>query len=203
MKCAIYIRSSKENNNSNAIVQNQISFFENYIKEFGLELTNIYSDTGSGSTLDRPALQKLMQDAKNHQFDAVLVTDLSRISRKALLTQQFIEHLEANNVQLITLDIKKKYNRSDLESFFIDTNNKDVVDYPNIQNKRCAIYIHSSNDLIKFEKVFCTHAKQLIDFDFLKFDMFSLYRYMATSPTFLFILLLLYWVLLTKPLIIF
>lgn len=96
MKCAVYIRTNKEATNTNSI-QNQISFLENYINNQGLELYNIYSDISAGSTLKRPGIRKLMEDAKEKKFDIILVKDLTRIARNAELTQQFIKFIKDTN----------------------------------------------------------------------------------------------------------
>ena len=102
-KCAIYVRTNNEATNIKSI-QCQISVLENYINNHELELYNIYSDISTGSTLERPGIQKLIEDAKEKKFEFILVKDFARIARKFELIQQFNKFLEATNIKLITLD---------------------------------------------------------------------------------------------------
>lgn len=68
-------------------------------------VTEVYSDPGfSGGKLDRPAMQKLIKDAKAHQFDAVIVYKLDRLSRSQKDTLYLIEDVfNPNDIGLISL----------------------------------------------------------------------------------------------------
>ena len=53
-----------------------------------------YIDGGySGKDLNRPAIQKLIEDCKNHKIDAVFVFKLDRISRSQRDTLYLIEEV--------------------------------------------------------------------------------------------------------------
>ena len=53
-----------------------------------------YIDGGySGKDLNRPAIQKLIEDCKNHRIDAVFVFKLDRISRSQRDTLYLIEEV--------------------------------------------------------------------------------------------------------------
>lgn len=107
MKCAVYILTTKEATDTNSI-QNQISFLENYINDQGLKLYNIYSDISADSTLERPGIRKLMEDAKEKKFDTILVKDLTRISRNSAFLSEFKDVMIANQIDFISLNETKK-----------------------------------------------------------------------------------------------
>ena len=89
MKAAIYARLSREDeekidgNNESRSIENQIKTLTNYANEHHFEIINIYYDDGySGSNMDRPGFQQMLNDAKNKVFNVLLIKDLSRLGRK-------------------------------------------------------------------------------------------------------------------------
>ena len=71
----------------------------------GWEYTKTYEDAGlSGRSMDRPALQQMIQDVQAGKVDAVVVFKLDRLSRRQRDAMTIIEDvLLANNVELISL----------------------------------------------------------------------------------------------------
>ena len=56
-----------------------------YAQANGIEVSRIYSDKGfSGRTLDRPDLQRLLEDAEQGRFGVILFTLPDRISRSIM-----------------------------------------------------------------------------------------------------------------------
>ena len=97
MKVAIYARYSSENQSEKSI-DDQIRVCKGYIKdhEMVLDDKHIYVDEAiSGSIINRPALQSLQIAAENKEFEAVVVDDLSRLSR--------------SNHQMLTMVLKFNY----------------------------------------------------------------------------------------------
>ncbi len=83
MRAAIYARYSSENQREKSI-DDQTSVCKNYIKEHRMTIDDehIYVDEAiSGSLINRPGLQALEKDMENKKFGAVVVDDLSRLSR--------------------------------------------------------------------------------------------------------------------------
>ena len=74
-----------------------------YAKNLGYKIIAEMSETGSGLTLDRPALSEVTEIARQGKVDAVLVKDISRIGRGYGLTEEFIRTLDAYNVSLICI----------------------------------------------------------------------------------------------------
>jgi len=84
------------------------------LKEYNL--LKIYRDPGiSGATMERPALQELMADAENREFDAVIVWDISRFGRNLLHLKQNTERLKQLGISFLAV-----YNG-------IDTSKKDAT----------------------------------------------------------------------------
>ena len=97
MKASIYARYSSENQSEKSI-DDQIRVCRNYCKEHDLTVNDehIYVDEAiSGSLINRPGLQTLEKAAESKEFEAVVVDDLSRLSR--------------SNHQMLTLVLKFNY----------------------------------------------------------------------------------------------
>jgi len=97
MKVAIYTRYSTESQNAKSI-EDQVRVCKDYIRNNDMSIDNkhIYVDEAiSGSVINRPGLQALERAAENKEFQAVLVDDLSRLSR--------------SNHQMLTLVMKFDY----------------------------------------------------------------------------------------------
>src|SRR3989339_1803509 len=84
MKTAIYTRVSTEDQvREGYSLEVQREYLLNYAKQQGYEVFEVYSDEGiSAGTTDRPALQKLLKDAKAKQFELVIVYKIDRFSRR-------------------------------------------------------------------------------------------------------------------------
>ena len=77
-RVAIYARVSTKDQS----VDMQLNDLERYSKERGLNIFNIYKDSGvSGTKETRPALGELKNDAKKRKFDMVLVWRFDRFAR--------------------------------------------------------------------------------------------------------------------------
>src|SRR3989338_1819924 len=97
MRAAIYARYSSENQSEKSI-DDQIRVCRNYCKEHEISSgeEHIYTDEAvSGSLINRPGLQALEKAAENKEFEAVVVDDLSRLSR--------------SNHQMLTIVLKFNY----------------------------------------------------------------------------------------------
>ena len=104
MRAAIYARYSSENQSEKSI-DDQIRVCKNYIKEHRMTIydEHIYVDEAiSGSLINRPGLQALEEGMENKEFGAVVVDDLSRLSR--------------SNHQMLTLVLKFDYHQVKLIS---------------------------------------------------------------------------------------
>lgn len=98
LKVALYIRTSTENQRESIKLQTQELI--SYSKSHNYEIYEKYIDFGfSGSTIDRPALTNLFEDAKAHRFDMVLVTKIDRFARSILDCLLNIKKLQEYGIQ--------------------------------------------------------------------------------------------------------
>ena len=75
MKVAIYLRVSTEDQAKEGYsLEVQEEYLREYAKREQHQVYKVYKDDGiSGYTKERPALIKLLQDAKDNKFDLVIV----------------------------------------------------------------------------------------------------------------------------------
>lgn len=103
-KCAIYVRVSTDKIEQQKSLELQESMFTELMAERGWDLFRIYKDIQSGTTSKRPALQEMIQDAKDKKFDVILAKELSRLARNGELSYQIKNLAEQNEFDIITLD---------------------------------------------------------------------------------------------------
>ncbi len=82
MKAALYARVSTEEQAQNFSIGNQVERLRKYCSDKEYPIVEEYVDPGySGTTLKRPALSKMMDDARAKLFDIILVYKLDRLFR--------------------------------------------------------------------------------------------------------------------------
>ncbi len=80
----LYLRLSHDDERAgeSLSIENQRSILLKYVEEKGWEIYDIYIDDGiSGTTFERPGVQRLLDDAKNGIINTIIVKDLSRFGR--------------------------------------------------------------------------------------------------------------------------
>lgn len=97
MKVAIYVRVSTDDQHP----EKQVAELEEFCRARHYEVHQIYTDRISGSKDSRPALNDLMQDAYNHNFDAVLIWKLDRLGRSLPHLISIMEKFKLWRVDLI------------------------------------------------------------------------------------------------------
>lgn len=103
-----YIRISNEENDklkSNSI-NNQKELINEYIaKHQDLNLIEYYIDDGySGTSFDRPAFIRLLEDIRGKKVNAIIVKDLSRFGRNHIEVDNYIENIfPMLNVRFISI----------------------------------------------------------------------------------------------------
>lgn len=93
--CA-YVRVSTDSLEQEESLENQTRFFTDYISDHeGWVLTQVYSDQGiSGYMEARNGFQTMMKDARNHDFDLILVKSVSRFARNTETTLKATRELK-------------------------------------------------------------------------------------------------------------
>lgn len=103
---AIYCRvSTTEQAENGHSLDEQSERLQNFCKAKGWDNYHIFTDAGfSGAKMQRPALQDLIREVKNHKIEAVLVYKLDRLSRSQKDTLTLIEDVFlANNCDFISM----------------------------------------------------------------------------------------------------
>jgi len=80
----IYVRLSKDDERAgeSVSIENQKLMLRKYVTEQGWDEAGCYVDDGySGTNLERPGLQRLLEDAKDGRVNLILVKDMSRLGR--------------------------------------------------------------------------------------------------------------------------
>jgi DNA invertase Pin-like site-specific DNA recombinase len=101
-KAAIYARVSTNNNGQDPTMQTRE--LREYCERRGWQVADCYVETGiSGSKESRPELDRLMTDAHQRRFDAVLVWKLDRFGRSLRHLVNALAELEALGVAFVSL----------------------------------------------------------------------------------------------------
>jgi putative DNA-invertase from lambdoid prophage Rac len=100
-RVALYARVSTSNGQQDP--EMQLRELREYAKHRGLTIIGEYIDKMTGSKDSRPALNRLMADASQRKFDAVLVWKLDRFGRSLRHLVNAIADLEALGVAFVSL----------------------------------------------------------------------------------------------------
>lgn len=99
MKIGIYTRVSTEEQavHGVSLIAQENALME-YAKKHDYKVVDVYSDEGlSATTLDRPGLQRLLEDVRQGRIDLILITKLDRLSRGVANYYKIADVLESNN----------------------------------------------------------------------------------------------------------
>ncbi|WP_338040045.1 recombinase family protein [Liquorilactobacillus ghanensis] len=107
MKVACYVRvSTIDQAEEGYSIGQQIDRLKKFCEAKDYSIYKVYKDPGfSGSNLERPAMQQLINDCQNNKFEAVLVYKLDRLSRSQKDTLHLIEDVfNANEIAFVSLN---------------------------------------------------------------------------------------------------
>lgn len=95
---AIYCRISTDEQSTDSQLQQCQDFAQNHNIT-----TKVYSDTASGSTHSRKALDQLMQDARKGKINTIITYKIDRLGRSVVHLAQLIGELHHLNVALVCI----------------------------------------------------------------------------------------------------
>jgi len=107
MRGVIYTRTSQDEiNNPRASNKTQEAYCREEAQKRGDEIVQCYSDIGKsgGSFKRRKELKRLREDAKNKKFEVIYILEFSRLSRKLLDQELFIEEMKDLKIKIISCD---------------------------------------------------------------------------------------------------
>jgi len=102
LKVAIYSRISTDNLGQD--IDRQIHECRKYCDIMGYEIVEEYLDEGfARTTRNRPALDKLIKDARQRKFKLVISDELSRFAGTPVLLLNLLEELKQWNIHLVSV----------------------------------------------------------------------------------------------------
>ena len=136
-RVGIYIRLSKEDEekekySESESVQNQRTLLMQYIKENKFNFVAEYVDDGvSGTSFDRPAFNKMIDDIEQGKINMVITKDLSRLGRNYVQSGYYTEtYFPEHNVRYIAI--------LDNIDTALDSANNDIAPFKSILNEMYA-----------------------------------------------------------------
>lgn len=112
IKAGLYARVSTESQVEGYSIDAQKEFLISYAKSKDYTEFEYYVDGGySGKDLNRPEIQRLIEDCKNHKIDAVFVFKLDRISRSQKDTLYLIEEV-FNKYDISFISMRENFDTS-------------------------------------------------------------------------------------------
>lgn len=104
-KVAAYIRLSSDEEIQQTSIDNQMDIITAYCNQSNLVLVNIYTDDGyTGTTFNRPAFKRMLEDLDAGIVDCVITKDVSRLGRSLLGVGRYIdEYFVNNNIRYISI----------------------------------------------------------------------------------------------------
>ena len=99
MKAAVYVRISTKDQKTDL----QLDELQEYCQRRNWQIVEVYSDKGiSGSKNSRPALDKLMADARKRRFDVVVVWRFDRFARSVTHLLRALEEFRALGIEFVS-----------------------------------------------------------------------------------------------------
>ncbi len=114
-RCAIYARYSTDLQTDNSIAY-QFNAIRNYCKNNGLLIVDeFYDEAMSGTNIDRPDFLKMREKALKGFYDAIVIYDITRLSRNVGDWMQFHQQMTDAGVKILspTQQVGSFYNPSD------------------------------------------------------------------------------------------
>lgn len=101
MRIAAYLRKSVKGDENSISIDAQLEIIKNYFNKEKCKYI-VYTDDGfSGGSTNRPAFQKMIDDAHNNKFDAVACYKLDRMARNTLDFLNTFDELQKIGVDLV------------------------------------------------------------------------------------------------------
>ena len=148
----LYFRLSQEDERQgeSVSIDNQRSMLRKYAEEHGFEVHDEYIDDGvSGTTFDRPEVQRLLDDAKTGIINTIIVKDLSRFGRNYIEVGQYVDYVfPAFGIRFIAI-------QDNVDTENRDSNAMEMMPIMNIFNEW-----HAANTSKKIRAVKKAHAKE-------------------------------------------
>ena len=104
-RAALYARVSSDAQAADDKVSlgEQMAALEDYCRDRGIEVADVFQDIASGSIARRPAFQAMLDGARKGQFDTIIAWKADRLSRGIYPAAALLEVVESHGVTLDTV----------------------------------------------------------------------------------------------------
>ena len=147
----LYYRLSQEDERQgeSVSIDNQRTILRKYAEERGFEIHDEYIDDGiSGTTFQRPEVQRLLDDAKTGIINTIIVKDLSRFGRNYIEVGQYVDYVfPAFGIRFIAI-------QDNVDTENRDSNAMEMMPIVNIFNEW-----HAANTSKKIRAVLKSNAR--------------------------------------------
>lgn len=102
-RIALILRVSSEEQRERETIEIQEEFLDQYCRLYELEVADVYKDDGVSGTIplhERPEGRRLLEDAEESKFGAVLVYKLDRLGRTLLVIVDAHDRLQEAGIAL-------------------------------------------------------------------------------------------------------
>ncbi len=148
----LYFRLSQEDERAgeSLSIDNQRMILRKYAEENGFQIHDEYIDDGvSGTTFDRPEVQRLLDDAKTGIINTIIVKDLSRFGRNYIEVGQYLDYVfPAFGIRFIAI-------QDNVDTSNRDSNAMEMMPIMNVFNEW-----HAANTSKKIKAVWKAKAKE-------------------------------------------
>jgi DNA invertase Pin-like site-specific DNA recombinase len=110
IRCAIYTRVStdqgleQEFNSLDAQRESSEAYIKSQAHEGWICLKDLYDDGGySGGSMERPALQRLLEDVRHRKLDVIVVYKVDRLTRSLADFAKLVELFDAHHVSFVSV----------------------------------------------------------------------------------------------------
>jgi site-specific DNA recombinase len=106
LRAVLYARVSTEEQRERQSIETQIDFARSWCQRENISLIDIYRDEGISGTIpfeERPGGKRLLADARQKKFTAVLVYKVDRLGRADVVSHVALHHLETLGISLRAL----------------------------------------------------------------------------------------------------
>ena len=148
----LYYRLSQEDERQgeSVSIDNQRAILRKYAEEHGFEIHGEYIDDGvSGTTFQRPEVQRLLDDAKTGVINTIIVKDLSRFGRNYIEVGQYVDYVfPAFGIRFIAI-------QDNVDTENRDSNAMEMMPIMNVFNEW-----HAANTSKKIRTVLKANARE-------------------------------------------
>ena len=148
----LYYRLSQEDvrQGESVSIDNQRTMLRKYAEEHGFEIHGEYIDDGvSGTTFQRPEVQRLLDDAKTGGINTIIVKDLSRFGRNYIEVGQYVDYVfPAFGIRFIAI-------QDNVDTENRDSNAMEMMPIMNVFNEW-----HAANTSKKIRTVLKANARE-------------------------------------------